>query len=279
MEYEINLINDVFTSLSSIPDDTAFLHTCRLQVDPFIYASLDRLYGKVFQEYWDSTLIPLESNKAIVFVERRCHPNLKFCLQNAAYFAPGYAIHIFCSEANLDFIRTLCGKQISNIHIHTIFKTIGSYEDGKREYNQLLKEYNFWNILKEEHILTMETDTYLLRHIPDSIYQYEYVASKWPWAPLEPGGGGLSYRKLSVMKEICSKHGPTDSSTPQDCYVSEKIRILGYSNPSMSESRNYFTESDFSTGSIGTHQWWTFAARRSKHDLYTMIVFYLTLHL
>jgi hypothetical protein len=249
-----SVFNSVETSRNIFKSNEDYLHQKRLALDPFIFDSLKLLYSSQLKEHWNSVEIPYNSDKAIIIVERRCHLNLEFILHNLAYFARGYAIHIFCSKANLSFIEAICSPQINNIHIHTIFENIGTPEEGKKEYNNLLRTSNFWNLLKEEHILTVETDCYLLEHIPDSIYEYDYVASLWPWHPLEPGGGGLSYRKRSIILKIFEiENTLLDSSTMQDSFSSTGIKLLGGKY-----SHNFFTECAHFKNPVGTHQWWTF---------------------
>jgi hypothetical protein len=258
LDKEVEKIYSVFKSLSLSSEiftsEADYLHKKRIILDTFIFDSLKKLYSEFLKNYWDKNSIPYDSDKAIVIVERRCHPNLEFILHNVSYFAPGYTIHIFCSKANLSFIELVCGSQINNIHIHPIFENIGTPEQGKTEYNNLLKTKTFWKSFKEEHILIIETDCYLLKHIPESIYKYDYVSSQWPWLKSEPGGGGLSYRKCSIMKKICELSDKSlKEDTMQDTFASNGVKILG-----LSFSHDFFTEALILTSSIGTHQWWTF---------------------
>jgi len=251
------------------------LHKYRTELDPFIFKALDQLYGKKLDDFWSTAEIPRESDKAICIVERRCHPNLKFCLQNAAYFARGYSIHIFCSEANIEYIKLICEKQIRNLHIYPILPDIGTPEQGKKEYNDLLMSSDFWDTFTEEHIITIETDTYFLRPIPASIYTFDYVGSKWASKPNEPGGGGLTYRKSSVIKKVLSLD--ISGHTMQDTYMSHGIQLLNKKYPTLEEASYYFTEGYFSLHCIGTHQWWTFIYGLTEGYLVKLIQFYLTL--
>jgi hypothetical protein len=101
----------------------------------------------------------------------------------------------------------------------------------------------------------METDTYLMKPLPAEIENYDYVASKWPWAPNAAGGGGLSYRKRSMMKHVCSQDFPIQSA--QDCFISDAVEKLHFKTPTMDESTKFFGEFAFVPTMCGTHQWWT----------------------
>jgi len=277
MDKEVDKVYCAFTSMfnsaSCFNSRDEYLHQQRSQLDPIIFNSLRYLHGSRLEDHWNTYKIPEKSDKAIVFVERRCHPNLEFCLHNAAYFARGYSIHIVCSHANLNFIKTLCVDK--DVYIHILFENAGTPKEGRDDYNKLLKTSAFWNLFQEEHILTMETDCYLIKQIPDSIYKYDYVASRWAWFYDKPGGGGLSYRKRSVMKEICERYSDLQM---QDIFASEGIESLCKKFPSYDESMYFFTESISSDQAIGVHQWWTFIPLTlDEETLLYLIKCYLTL--
>jgi hypothetical protein len=243
--------------ITNIRSKHEFLHQCRTRLDEPIFKVLKELYGPIFQKFWnETTMIPIDSDRAIVFVERREHPNLEFCLQNTAYYARGFSIHIVCSKANLEFVKQICGPQLENIHLHIEWEGVGTPEEGKKDYNELLKTRRFWELFSEDYILTMETDSYLMKPIPSSIFQYDYVASKWAWLPMEPGGGGLSFRKRTMMLDICDTY--LEQVEMQDSFVSEGVKVLGYTYPTIQTNMTYFTEAFCSPHAIGTHQWWTF---------------------
>jgi len=275
MDAHINEIYSVFLSIKQSEQFRNNLHKYRCELEPFVFDALNSLYGKQLDEFWNSSDIPKISDKAICIVERRCHPNLKFCLQNAAYYARGYSIHIFCSKANLDFIHIICGKQFDNLNIYPIFEDIGTPETGKKEYNNLLKTYAFWNSFNAEHVVTIETDSYFLKPIPDSIYAYDYVGSKWVSKEEEPGGGGLTYRKVSVMKEIVDLN--IEGHEMQDTFASHGIQQLNKKFPTLEEAYYYFTEGHISDAGIGAHQWWTFIHNFDDSEMLYIIQVFLTL--
>ena len=271
-------INQIYSVLLSIKNSEIFkdtYHKYRCELEPFVFKALNDLYGKELDDFWNSSIIPKISDKGICIVERRCHPNLKFCIQNAAYYARGYSIHIFCSKANLDFINIITGTQFNNLHIYPIFDDLGTPEAGKNEYNNLLRTHSFWNTFKEEHIITIETDSYFMKPIPDSIYAYDYVGSKWVSKEAEPGGGGLTYRKVSVMKESLELN--IEGHEMQDTFVSHGIQQLNKKFPTLEEAFNYFIEGHISNNGIGTHQWWTFIHNLDEDTILYMIEVYLTL--
>jgi len=269
----IESVIESFSASKSVHSREAFLHRCRMEIEPFIYSYLKDTYGAELARHWSTCIIPRESTKGIVIVERRCHPNLEFTLQNAVYFAPGYSLHIVCSEANKAFVEEVCGSQLASVHIHAAYNDIGTPESGKMEYNKLLKTYGFWSFFSEEWLLCMETDSYLMREIPEEVYSYNYIASKWPWVPGQAGGGGISHRKRSFMLEISCMDSIRGEM--QDCFASEGLLQLGY--PVM--DGDLFGETSFDSTTIGTHQWWTFVSDINKDTLSDYLTLLLTLHL
>jgi hypothetical protein len=120
----------------------------------------------------------------------------------------------------------------------------------------------------------METDCYFRKQVPESIYNYDYVASKWNWLPDEAGGGGLTYRKSSMMKKICDL-GISDQL--QDSFASNGIGILKGKTPTISDL--YFSENIYSEDCIGVHQWWTCMINTSEDELKNTIKHYLILYI
>jgi len=257
IKYDAALIYAAFEQIASrkFKDEGEFLHTCRMELEPYIFGTLNHRYGAEFQRHWDNSVIPNNGNKTVVIVERRCHPNLRFCLQNAAYYARGWRITVVCSDVNESYVRACAGSQVDSIRIIPFFKGLGTPEIGKTEYNTVLQQSHFWELFLEDNLLMMETDTYLTKPLPDELLAYDYVASKWPWAPDAAGGGGLSYRKRSMMKQVCSQDFPIQKA--QDCFISDAVAKLHFLSPTMEESKAFFGEFAFVGTMCGTHQWWT----------------------
>lgn len=257
IKYDAALIHAAFVEIAKrkFKDDSEFLHTCRMELEPYIFGTLNHRYGAELQRHWDSCVIPTNGNKSVVIVERRCHPNLRFCLQNAAYYARGWSITIVCSDANEAYVKACAGSQVSSVRIIPFFRGFGTPEEGKTEYNTVLQQSHFWELFLEDNLLMMETDTYLLKPLPAELLAYDYVASKWPWAPDVAGGGGLSYRKRSMMKYVCSQNFPIQKA--QDCFISDAVEKLNFMSPTMEESKEFFGEFMFLPTMCGTHQWWT----------------------
>ena len=237
-------------------NQSAYLAKWRGKYEPFIYDYLKQQYGATLNEFWKTYEPPLNSDRAFVIVERRCHPNLWFILRNIAYFGRGWSIYLFCSAQNIKYCSAILGKNAKNVHLKVIFNDMVDTSQGLKEYNELLKQTSFWEKIDTEHLCIFEMDCYLRKHIPDELLHYDYVGTPWAWTIKLPGGTGLTLRKKSVMIDICTRKAP--SAVPQDCFAAEGICELGYEFLHPSESKNFFVESFFTEDPVGVHQWWTF---------------------
>jgi hypothetical protein len=230
-----------------------YLHFKRVHLEPVVFDILRRQQPEVLQSFWDQYNPPLTANKTICIVERREHVNFDFILKNVGYFCPGWSFTIICSDANYAFVKEFMkGKQAT---IVPYFIGLGTSEQGKNEYNSLLQQENFWNFMEAEWILMVEMDSYLLRSLPEEMFQYDYVASHWAWDKTSMGGG-LSLRKKSVMLELCKRGFPV--SAVQDQWANDGCKHYGFKMPTYEKYKNWFVESCYSYKPIGVHQFWTF---------------------
>ena len=225
--------------------------------EPFIYNILKQRYGVVLDTFWKGYEPPLNSDRAIVIVERRCHQNLWFILRNIAYFGRGWSIYLFCSKQNYDYCAAILGKNLKNVHLKIIYDGVVEPAVGINDYNNTLKSKAFWEQINAENLLIFQMDCYLRKHIPDEIIDYDYVGTPWSWNLKSPGGSGLSFRKRSVMIDICSKKEP--GNLGEDCYVAEGVCELGYDFLHSTEASKLFLESCFMFNDpVAVHQWWTY---------------------
>jgi hypothetical protein len=230
-------------------------HQKRIILEEHIFTILKAKYLKPLQIFWDSYKVPRVSDKCIVIIERRVHPNMEFILKNAAYFARGWSIAVVCSDINIEYIRGILKDNAEAVHLIQMFEGNPDPATGKNEYNYLLQDSQFYTSLPSENLLLMEMDTYLRKPIPDTLLKYDYVASPYSW---DEGisGGGLSFRKRSTMIDICSNYQCHVAA--QDIYACSGIKALGYSRPPFEEEIQYFSESCLYEDPVGFHQWWTF---------------------
>lgn len=229
-------------------------HEKRTALEPVVFGILQTKYGAFLKHFWDSYTPPLQTSKRIVLVERRRHPNFEFVLHNSAYYGQGWGITIICSDENYDSCKTIVGDK-ATVNLVPMFTGIGTPEEGKREYNQLLQTADFYRIFWDETLCFVEMDCYFRRKIPDWVLEYDLIGSPYSWDH-EMAGGGLSFRKRDAMIRICESF--PEKLDAQDVYLWKGAQALGLKLPPFEESSKQLTESVFSMNPFGLHQWWTF---------------------
>ena len=244
-------------------------HQKRLRLEPLIYDIVKARYLKPLEEFWNTYEIPMNSDKCVVIVERRIHENLYFIMRNMAYFARGWSMSIVCSDINLEYCKQISGHNKDRITLLPLFKGSPDGNTAKSDYNDLLKNPEFYSMFSAENLLFAQTDTYLRKSIPDNLIKYDYVASPFAWDETM-AGGGLSFRKRTAMIDICRKMGIIQCD--EDVYISRGVKELGYNMPKIMEGITYFAEScilvepyNLYGGAVGVHQWWTYFIPTMEH--------------
>ncbi len=225
-------------------------HRCRELLEPIVFQHMRETYLPRLREWWSTHVIPADAKRSIVVYETRNHEQLEFLILNLCYFAPDWALTVYCSEENYTFVKEIVGVKGATIRIHRPAE--GDYASERNEYNAVLTSRQFWKGLTHfEHVLLAEVDSYLVRPLSTitDLDDYDYSASKWIWNTAAPGGGGISLRRVSYMLQLCDV-GITVSM--QDVWVSEAIQQIGGSVGS------HFSESVLLEEPIGVHQWWSF---------------------
>ena len=269
----MEIFSDFPKGLGKMTDEEK--HEKRLVMEERIFGALKDKYLNYLRSWWLTYRVPKVSDKSIVIVERRIHPNLEFILYNAAYYARDWAITIVCSDINIDYIRSLLGPNIDSVSLIQMFEGNPEPAVGKNEYNYLLQSSEFYEAMTSENLLMMEMDTYLRKPIASEILKYDYVAAPYSWDN-SSSGGGLSFRKRSAMLAICSTF--TDLCHAQDIYALKGMQSLGYIIPPYDEAIHYFCESCYYKDPVGFHQWWTFFTINND-DAETIFHTYMTLEL
>ncbi len=238
-----------------------WLSIWRNRYDPAVFQILTQVYGPTLDAFWKTHTPPLNSKKAFVIVERRCHPNLWFILRNIAYFGRDWSIYIFCSKQNASYIADILGDKLANVHLNILFTEVVDAATGVREYNELLKLREFWGRIDAENICTIEMDCYLRKTIPDELLQYDFVGTPWGWALHTPGGTGLTLRRRTAMLDVCN-HGDKKTAM-QDHFASEGMFLREHSwLAAAPDGIQTFVENYYTEDPIGVHQWWTFFFNR-----------------
>jgi len=236
------------------------LHNLRTDLETPIYDELRSKYGQALKAAWDSTTFPQTSSNTVMLVERRAHPNIEFVLHNVMYFASmsrPFSLTIVCCKENEQFIRTILGKHEQSTHFIVPWDTNSHRDIARPEYNTLMKDPEFWNQVRADYVLSIQTDCYLRKPLPDILWTLDYVAAPWAWKPWVVGGSGLTFRRRQAVIEMCKK-GFTRIIAEDEFFAIQcaatKRKVLP-----LEEAEHIFAESRFvSEDPVGVHQWWTY---------------------
>jgi len=122
-------------------------------------------------------------------------------------------------------------------------------------YNNLLKDFNFWQLIKEENVLTFQYDSFCMRKFNNIFFNYNYIGARWPHNPfkcnIRIGNGGTSFRKTRVMEKICKKYSNNEA---EDLFFSYYLTQENLNNCSNNIADLFSFENIFIENSIYAHQ-------------------------
>lgn len=233
------------------------LHAFRMELEPYIYHYLIEQYGLRLNAVWDSYTPPLKSDKAYVLVERRPHPNYPFLLKMMAWAAPHLSVYLFCSDENLEFIKAILGDKIAHFNIIVAYSGEADRDQGRNDYNKLLTDPVFYEMIDAEYILTMQMDVFLRRKLTDDLFCGDYWGAPWGWCPHRAGGGGATIRRVQKMIEVC-RADREDPLAPckegEDSWIADRVQDF----PPLDFRRAHIMENMLADNPVIVHQFWTF---------------------
>jgi len=177
-----------------------------------------------------------------VIIETRVLPDLaKIINDHLKYIPEDWGLTVFCSKENVTLLGNL-SRDATIFYLDAHFPT--------SEYNKLLKSVEFWDKLKYEHVLIFQTDSMLLREGIEEFLEWDYVGAPWK-LQYHGGNGGLSLRKVAVMKEICEK--ATFSKRNEDTLICNYMKEHEYNLAPREVCEKFSVEAIFKLGTLGYH--------------------------
>jgi hypothetical protein len=256
--------------------DKPLHHKLRSALEPILFDSLRETYGKTLKEFWDNETFPkvTETQNTVLMVERRIHPNLEFCLQNFMYFTrnKNFSLTIVCSKENEGQIRNILGKHIETTDLRVMWENNPTDMIGKEqnnsdqsrwgqaitEYNALFQNPEFWSSINADFILSVQTDCYLRKPLPDLLWDIDYAASPWAWKPWVVGGSGLTFRRKEAVIDMCKRVFMKGKKVAEDEFFAHMCIVAKKKVLPLEIAETIFSESRIVDDPVGVHQWWTY---------------------
>jgi hypothetical protein len=141
-----------------------------------------------------------------------------------------------------------------------------------------MKSEEFWKQIRADYILSIQTDCYLRKPLPEKLWTLDYVASPWAWRQDLVGGSGLTFRKKEAVLDMCKRGVAGDEAKGEDVFFSEKCAEFSKKTMPFEDAIEVFSESCFVDDPIGVHQWWTYLFQgddefmmNEYHEIYTTL--------
>jgi hypothetical protein len=232
--------------------------------------------------------------KALVIVEPRKHPMLKYVCENFdKNMCKSWDLYVFHGKSAGQYAKDATAE-IKGRRIHLIpLETDNLDADG---YNALFKKLDFWNQVDAENILVFQTDAVICSASEFKIQdfmKYDYIGcgsyagaignKKEVWARDYSKGnsfygvGGLSFRKNSFQKQCIKNYPGIAADYPEDVFFSNCVEHSINKPESAEVLANFCTQDTFVKKGFGAHKTWTMknpenfynfcpAAREIKED-------------
>lgn len=164
---------------------------------------------------------PMDNNCIAIIFETRNIDTLDWVTDTVKYFT-NWKIRHYCSYDSYG--------SIDGVEKSIIPTTI--------DYNEILKDVNFWRDIDEEHVLVFQWDSFILRHGIEEFLDYDYIGAPWKWSYGEGmyndkrypdltvfragGNGGFSLRRKSAMVKLINDNPPNYEY--EDMYFSNALK-------------------------------------------------------
>ena len=253
------------------------LSNLRNKLEPFVFNSLEQMYGSKLTEFWKTYLPPKKAKRAFMVAEGRIHPNFWFILRNIAWAGPDMAVYIFCSDQNYDYIMSLLGDKAPHFNVIVTFKGDPPKEKAIQEFINFYANWKIWEMMDTEYSIIVQMDNYFRKRLDDCLFKYDYYACRWAWKLEEPGGA-LAICRVSKMIEILKENRPNldiDCPIPSDVFITQIIKINGTYPPFLENVENLMESLQqlyTPEGKIiiidpyAVHQPWTFSYTFSQEE-------------
>lgn len=209
--------------------------------------------------YLESVPLPMPptvsgDSAALVIVETRPLPHLPHVIASAVRMHPGWHLYVYAPVVVHDFLErggSLAGGEYTKV-------TLEPKPMTPAQYSKLLLAREFWQVVREEHILVFQSDCVVVRPTPTKFMRYDYIGAVC--GLLLPSrfvmNGGLSLRRRSGMLRAIMLMTDAETEEPEDVAFMLAMRrnSPAFALPTMDECDEFAIESQGNPRSaVGLH--------------------------
>jgi hypothetical protein len=171
--------------------------------------------------------------------------HLKISLENHLPFLP---------ESTIIYIFTDTAKMFDVGNFTFLKWNIYNLNDlSHREHGEMMASRKFWNTFKEDHILTFQSDSQLLREGIEAFIGYDFIGAPIKNFPHPCMNGGLSIRSKAAMLKVLDNYSFNYSKENEDIFFCKSLEKLNGNLPSAGIASKFSCETIFKTGTLGYH--------------------------
>ncbi len=149
--------------------------------------------------YQKNIILPETSDKAAVYIDNRINEHTKYAIYNHMYFLDGkFTLYFFHSKENEEYIKNEL-KDLKNIKYIEFDVPVNNAQEHT---NFMLSPFIYERVL-EDHILTFQSDSMMLKHWDDKFNEYCCIGSPWLAQQTKTGGNqGIGLRSRTLMLKV-----------------------------------------------------------------------------
>lgn len=204
-----------------------------------------------------------------VCVESRELEHTEFVLRKTSrHLTSDWGMMVVCTEDNWEYMKGVVEEINIGIKLVKWSGAIRSVAD----YNELMLNPKFWDLIHSERVLFFQEDGFLLRDGIEDFLSWDYIGAPWPLSFNMPkpgiGNGGFSLRNVALSKEALraipmasvqrlEERTLIQEVLPEDAYFSRAIPLVSPQAriPTRRVAREFSCEGLAYSGSLGFHCW------------------------
>lgn len=184
------------------------------------------LFNDLYQKIDYNLTYDINKKYSLIFIDDRFDNIFENILITFLYSVDNdWNLHIYTIQENVEKYN----ESLKFMNIHYKITIIKKFENVN-DYSNLLKTYDFWNKIKESHVLIFQYDSLAFKKFDYKFINLNYIGAQWPdniqqVKGIYNGNGGTSLRNVETMKYITSKYNYNinDKFTPEDVYFAKYL--------------------------------------------------------